>query len=179
MQQHYPVPGEDRLGAMRLWAIAHGRTGALLSVLLLSAPSIANIPVNIRGTVIIPPPCTINNNQTIRVDFGDEIMTTRIDGVNYKQAITYSLSCDIQKSNNLKMSIQGTAASFNSAVLRTDKNGLGIALYHGTQPLNANTWFSYTYPSKPELYAVLVKQSGATLTGGEFTSSATLLIDYQ
>ncbi|AHG19163.1 hypothetical protein Z042_05700 [Chania multitudinisentens RB-25] len=155
------------------------RTGVLLGILLMSAPSVANMPVNIRGTVIIPPPCTINNNQTIQVDFGNEVMTTRIDGVNYKQAITYSLSCDIQKSNNLKMSIQGTAATFNSALLRTDKNGLGIALYHGAQPLNANTWFNYTYPSKPELYAVLVKQSGVTLTGGEFAASATLLIDYQ
>jgi type 1 fimbria pilin len=179
MQQHYPVPGAYRQGAMRTRAIGKYRFGVLLSVLLISAPSIANVPVNIRGTVIIPPPCTINNNQTIRVDFGDEVMTTRIDGVNYKQAITYSLSCDIQKSNNLKMSIQGTVASFNSALLRTDKNGLGIALYRGTQPLNANTWFNYTYPSKPELYAVLVKQSGATLTGGEFTAAATLLIDYQ
>jgi type 1 fimbria pilin len=169
MQQYYPVPG----------AIDKYRFGVLLSVLLMSTTSIANVPVNIRGTVIIPPPCTINNNQTIRVDFGDEVMTTRIDGVNYKQAITYSLNCDIQKSNNLKMSIQGTGASFNSALLRTDKNGLGIALYRGTQPLNANAWFNYTYPSKPELYAVLVKQSGATLTGGEFTAAATLLIDYQ
>lgn len=179
MQQHYPVPGGYRRGARRLRAIGHCRCGVLLSVLLLSAPSMATMLVNISGTVMVPPPCTINNNQTIWVDFGDEVMTTRIDGVNYKQAITYSLSCDIQKSNSLKMSIQGNTAAFNSAVLRTDKNGLGIALYQGSQALNANTWFNYTYPSKPELYAVLVKQAGATLTGGEFTSSATLLIDYQ
>lgn len=179
MQQYYPVPGRHRRGAMRLRAMGHYRTGVLLSILLTWALPLASMQVNISGTIITPPPCTINNNQTINVDFGDEVMTTRIDGVNYKQAITYSLDCDAQKSNNLKMSIQGTAASFNAALLQTNKNGLGIALYSGAQPLDANAWFNYTYPSKPELYAVLVKQSGATLTGGEFTAAATLLIDYQ
>lgn len=179
MQQYYPAPDGEHRGEMRTGAISKYCFGILVGVLLMSAPAIANIPVNIRGTVILPPPCIINNNQTIRVDFGDEVMTTRIDGVNYKQAITYSLSCDIQKTNNLKMSIQGNTADFNAALLRTNKSGLGIALYNGNQSLNANTWFNYTYPSKPELYAVLVKQSGATLSGGEFTAGATLLIDYQ
>ncbi|AHG21885.2 hypothetical protein Z042_21425 [Chania multitudinisentens RB-25] len=154
-------------------------TVGLWYALLTLAPANANMPVNIRGTVIVPPPCTINNNQTIQVDFGDEVMTSRIDGVNYKQAITYSLSCDIQKSNNLQMRIQGNGASFNLGVLRTNKTELGIALYRGTQPLNINTWFNYTYPSQPVLYAVPVKRSGTNLTGGEFTASATLLIDYQ
>lgn len=179
MQQHNPLPGGTRQRERRPGAKGKYRAGMLLCILLMSASSFANMPVNIRGTVIVPPPCTINNNQTISVDFGDEVMTTRIDGVNYRQAINYTLNCDIQKSNNLKMSLQGSTANFNSGLLRTDKNGLGIALYRGAQPLNINTWFNYTYPSKPELYAVLVKQSGVNLTGGEFTASATLLIDYQ
>lgn len=174
MQQYYPVPGKHRRRSMAEYCLA----GVLFSVLLTSA-SVSAMPVNIRGTIILPPPCTINNNQTIRVDFGDEVMTTRIDGVNYKQAIAYSLNCEIQKSNNLKMSIQGGTAGFGTGLLSTNKSDLGIALYYGTQQLNINTWFNYTYPNQPVLYAVPVKRSGATLTGGEFTASATLLIDYQ
>jgi type 1 fimbria pilin len=178
MQQYYPVPGKYRRGGMRSRTSGCCLAGALFSVLLTSFPASA-LPVNIRGTIILPPPCTINNNQTIRVDFGDEVMTTRIDGVNYKQTIVYSLSCEIQKSNDLKMSILGGTAGFGTGLLSTNKNDLGIALYYGTQRLNINTWFNYTYPNQPVLYAVPVKRSGATLTGGEFTASATLLIDYQ
>jgi type 1 fimbria pilin len=178
MQQYYPVPGKHRRGGMRSRASGCCFAGALFSVLLTSVP-VSAMPVNIRGTVILPPPCTINNNQTIRVDFGDEVMTTRIDGVNYKQTIAYSLNCEIQKSNALKMSIQGNTAGFGTGLLRTNKSDLGIALYYETQRLNINTWFNYTYPNQPVLYAVPVKRSGATLTGGEFTASATLLIDYQ
>lgn len=178
MQQYYPVPGKYRRGGIRTRASNYCRVGVLFSVLLTSIAANA-MPVNIRGTIILPPPCTINNNQTIRVDFGDEVMTTRIDGINYKQTIVYSLNCDIQKSNNLKMSIQGGTAGFGTGYLSTNKSDLGIALYYGTQRLNINTWFNYTYPNQPVLYAVPVKRSGATLTGGEFTASATLLIDYQ
>lgn len=178
MQQHYPVPGKYRRGGMRSRASGYCRAGALLSVLLTSVP-VGAMPVNIRGTVILPPPCTINNNQTIRVDFGDEVMTTRIDGVNYKQTIVYSLNCEIQKSNQLKMSIQGGTANFGTGLLSTNRADLGIALYYETQKLNINSWFNYTYPTQPVLYAVPVKRSGATLTGGEFNASATLLIDYQ
>ncbi|MGL5388526.1 MAG: fimbrial protein [Enterobacterales bacterium] len=178
MQQYYPVPGKHRRGGMKVRASGCCLAGALFSVLLTSVPASA-MPVNVRGTIILPPPCTINNNQTIRVDFGDEVMTTRIDGVNYKQTIVYSLDCDIQKSNDLKMSIQGGTAGFGTGLLSTSKSDLGIALYYGTQQLNINTWFNYSYPNKPVLYAVPVKRSGATLTGGEFTASATLLIDYQ
>ncbi|WP_257017577.1 fimbrial protein [Serratia fonticola] len=178
MQQYYPVPGKHRRGSMRSKASGYCLAGVLFSALLTSVP-VSAMPVNIRGTVILPPPCTINNNQTIWVDFGDEVMTTRIDGVNYKQTIAYSLSCDIQKSNDLKMRIQGGTAGFGTGLLGTNKGDLGIALYYGTQRLNINTWFNYTYPNQPVLYAVPVKRSGATLTGGEFTASATLLIDYQ
>ncbi|RDL18795.1 fimbrial protein [Serratia fonticola] len=178
MQQYYPVPGKHRRGSMRSRASGYCLAGVLFSALLTTVP-VSAMPVNIRGTVILPPPCTINNNQTIWVDFGDEVMTTRIDGVNYKQTISYSLSCDIQKSNDLKMRIQGGPAGFGTGLLGTNKGDLGIALYYGTQRLNINTWFNYTYPNQPVLYAVPVKRSGATLTGGEFTASATLLIDYQ
>ncbi len=179
MQQYYPVL------SMRQWVgalpgpLALSRAAILLGMLLVAAPSSANMPVNIRGTVLLPPPCTINNNQTIVVDFGDEVMTTRIDGVNYKQSLTYSLQCDIQKSNELKLSIQGSVAGFGTGLLQTDKSGLGIALYNGTQPLDLNTWVNYTYPAQLEIYAAPVKQSGVTLTGGVFNASATLLIDYQ
>lgn len=178
MQQYYPVPGKHRRWGIRSRASGCCFAGALLSVLLTSVPASA-MQVNIRGTIILPPPCTINNNQTIRMDFGDEVMTTRIDGVNYKQAIVYSLNCDIQKSNDLKMSIQGGTVGFGTGLLSTNKADLGIALYYGAQRLNINTWFNYTYPNQPVLYAVPVKRNGTTLTGGEFTASATLLIDYQ
>lgn len=179
MQQHYPVPGRHHRGEIISKATEYCRIGGLLGLLLVSIPASANLTVNITGTVLVEPSCTINNNQTIEVEF-NEVMTTRIDGVNYKQPINYVLSCDTSYSSSFKMSIQGGVAGFGTGILATNEtNDLGIELYSGTQKVNVNSWINFNYSNKPTLYAVPVKRGGATLTGGDFSAAATMLIAYQ
>lgn len=124
------------------------------------------------------PPCVINDNRSIEVEFGD-VMTTRVDGNNYKMPINYTLSCSVASPNMLlKFQIKGNSAAFDAAVLQTNKTGLGIELRQGDSKLTINKWRTFYYFSKPVLWAVPVKQSGATLAGGEFRSGATMIVGY-
>ncbi|TQI82264.1 type 1 fimbria pilin [Serratia fonticola] len=138
----------------------------------------ATATVNVTVTVTAPTPCVLNNNQPITVEFG-EVMTTRVDGNNYRKPVDYTLFCSAAAKNAMKLQIQGIGAGFDPKVLQTEKTGLGIALRQGGVPLDINSWLNFTYPNKPLLEAVPVKQSGITLTGGDFSSGAILKIAYQ
>lgn len=156
------------------------KVGRLLIGMLVALPLIsrADSTVTIKVTVLVPPPCIINNDRPIEVVFGD-VITTRVDGNNYRMPVNYTLLCTDASPNALKLQIQGNGAPFDNTLLQTDKTGLGIELQRQGGRLAVNSWVNFTYPNKPLLWAVPVKQSGATLTGGEFSASATMKVDYQ
>ncbi|MGN7975247.1 fimbrial protein [Serratia sp. 22264] len=161
-----------------------GAKQALVSVLMLSAAvfstsSDALTNINISVTVMAPPPCVINGDQTIQVDFGQNVVISRIDGSNYLTTIDYTLECKGPSKNAMKMMIEGTGAGFDSDVLQTVKTDLGIALKQNGQPLRLNQWLNFTYPTRPVLQAVPVKKAGANLPTGVFFAGATLKVDYQ
>ncbi|TDB55729.1 fimbrial protein [Photorhabdus luminescens] len=135
-------------------------------------------PVNIYGVVIAPPPCVINNGNTIDVDFGD-VMITRIDGVNYMQPVKYTVKCEKMPANAMKMMISGNTASFDRTVLQTNHSGLGIAVIHNGRKLLVNDWMKFSYPNFPELHAVPVKDMATALKGGDFGAGATMMVEYQ
>lgn len=148
---------------------------AVLPMLAWAAPSAT---VTVKVTVVAPPPCVINDDRPIEVAFGD-VMTTRVDGDNYKMPVNYTLSCTGGTSNAMKLQVKGTGAAFDAAVLQTNQTGLGIELRQGASKLAVNSWLNFTYPNKPELWVVPVKQDGVTLTGGEFSAGATMAVAYQ
>ncbi len=45
-----------------------------------------------HGTLISPPNCTINNDQTIDVKFGN-LLINKIDGTRYAQNVPYEITC--------------------------------------------------------------------------------------
>lgn len=147
---------------------------AAVPVLACAAPSAT---VTVKVTVVAPPPCVINNNRPIEVEFGD-VMTIRVDGSNYRVPVNYTLDCTGALSNAMKLQVQGSGATFDATVLQTTTPGLGIELRQGDSKLNVNSWLNFTYPNKPELWAVPVKDNSVTLTGGEFSAGATMKLDY-
>lgn len=151
---------------------------ALLAALPLLAWAAPTATVTVKVTVVAPPPCVINDDRPIDVEFGD-VMTTRVDGDNYKMQVNYTLSCPGAPSNAMKLQVKGTGAAFDATVLQTNKAELGIELRQGDSKLAVNDWLNFTYPNKPELWAVPVKQRGATLSGGEFSAGATMEVAYQ
>lgn len=153
--------------------------GLALSATLFSVSNHAATTINITGTVIAPLSCVINDNQTITVDFGNDLVTTRVDGSNYMKTVDYTLVCKNNTSNAIKMKIEGSATSFNNSALQTEQADLGIELHAGGQPLPINSWLNFTYPNKPLLEAVPVKRTGGALEAGAFSAAATLMVDYQ
>lgn len=156
--------------------VCHYLVAMLASIPLMAFGAVST--VSIKVTVVAPPPCTINDERPIEVEFGD-VMTTRVDGKNYRMPVNYTLTCKEGSSNALKLQVYGNGASFDSTMLKTNKTGLGIELRQGDSKRAVNSWLNFTYPDKPELWVVPVKQSGVTLRGGEFTAGATMKVAYQ
>ncbi|HGM5490597.1 TPA: fimbrial protein [Serratia fonticola] len=142
--------------------------------------AMADATINFRGTLVEQPPCEVtgNNGAIIDVDFGD-VMTTRIDGENYKKNIDFTLNCAQAVNNALKLRITGDVASFDNSVLAGGKTGLGIALLQGTQRLRPGTWLNFSPASVPTLAAVPTSDSNVNLDGGAFRVVASLVVDYQ
>ncbi len=153
---------------------------ALWAAVMLLSGSVQAENMQFFGTLIEPPPCVINGDQPIEINFGDDVMTNKVDGLAYKKMpVSYSLTCDGPVTNALRMQIEGTAAAFSTQQLRTDKTNLGIALLSNDAPLGVNKWFNFTYPTAPKLQAVPAKNPAGALTGGGFNATATMKIDYR
>ncbi|HHQ4306355.1 TPA: fimbrial protein [Serratia fonticola] len=155
--------------------------GCGLAALMLfgSLAQAASTVIKVTVTIVAPPPCEINNNDLIEVSFGNDVMTTRIDGSYKKRPVVYSIECKNAPNNAMKMQIQGIGAGFDGDVLQTDKDDLGVALLRDGNRQPINTWVNFTYPKLPTFEAVLVKQAGATLSGGTFSAGATMKVEYQ
>ncbi len=132
-----------------------------------------------HGTLIEVPPCVVNDGRQVVVDFGDEVMTTRIDGSRYKQRIEFTVDCSVEFSSLQKMRIEGSAAGFDPTVLSGNHAGFGIALYHNDTRYTPGDWLAFNGADLPVLYAAPVKQDGSTLSGGAFSVLASLVVDYQ
>lgn len=152
------------------------------AILLQGMPAQAETTfVQVQVTVVAPPPCVINGGQTLEVDFGNEIFTTRVDGNNYRQPIPYTVECSDYSTNAMTLEVQGVEAGFGANVLHTNKPDLGIALFSGNanEPLKLGTPIQFTYPAIPVLSAVPIKRPGSKLTAGDFLTAATIKVDYQ
>jgi type 1 fimbria pilin len=158
------------------WAIFVG-AGMLLAV---SQSVQADTNLTIRAVIIAPPPCVINSGSTLNVPFGNDLLTSRIDGVNYRREVPYTVRCDPPVFNNaMTLELKGTAAAFDNNVLSTPKTDLGIKLFANGADWPLNTPLRFTHPTFPAVQAVPVKRAGSTLTGGAFATAATLVIEYQ
>lgn len=158
-----------------LFGILAALPGGVAAAVL--ATSTVNVSVTVRGAL----PCVVNDNKPIQVFFGSDLITTRVDGKNYRRNVDYRLSCSSPGSNFMKMQIKGVGAWFNQSVLQTNVKGLGIALLWGGEPITINTdwvFFNYGDSQRPKLEAVPVKAGTEKLDAGVFTSKAILRIEY-
>ncbi|HIF6626334.1 putative minor fimbrial subunit StfE [Acinetobacter baumannii] len=156
--------------------------GRLLAGVLLCGAALPAQPaatLNVSVTVLAPLPCVVNGSKPIDVDFGPDVMTTRLDGNHYRTAIDYTLTCNGPAKNAMRLQIAGAVAGFDNKLLQTDVNGLGIALLRDGVRFSPNTWQNFTFPTLPKLEAVPMKQAAATLRTGDFSAAATLRVDYQ
>lgn len=149
----------------------------ILGVLFTSIAVFANVTITVKGNIIAPPSCVINSGGTATTDFGS-FNATEVDGFSHRKEVAYTVSCQSPPSNLMKLRIDGTQADFGFA-LKTDKPDLALTLFKDSQQIQLGQWVNFTWPTLPKLYAVPAKRPGSTLTGGDFSASATLVVDYQ
>ncbi|QNQ55446.1 fimbrial protein [Serratia liquefaciens] len=154
----------------------------IVTPILFSGTVLAEGEMSFKGTLIEPPDCTINGGQTIVVDFGNEVMTSRVDGQMYSKPVEHGLKCDGLKIPGMKLKIEGIPASFDDKSLKTSNEHLAIQISADSKPLSINTWLKFdhgTTPQIPKLTVVPLKKKDGVLKGGEFTATATMKIDYE
>lgn len=133
-----------------------------------------------HGTLITPPPCTINDGERIDVNFGERLGINKVDGVNYRMPVNYQISCEQGDSGwSLSLSLSGTPVVFDEQALQSDRADLAIRVYWNDTPFTPNSRLDINPANPPRLEAVPVKRTGATLTEGAFEAWATLQADYQ
>lgn len=152
---------------------------ALLALCSIGLCSVASANLTFNGTLNEPPPCTIDSGSTIEVDFGD-VGTKRVDGIKYRRGVGYTINCG----NSplpwlLKLSVNGTATTFDGSAVQTNVAELGIRLFQNNLPFLLNTPLDITLSSPPVLEVVPVKRPGAILAPARFTAVATLLAEYE
>lgn len=147
------------------------------------------VDVNFTATLIGNPPCDVAGpdgpDQPIRVPFG-EVGITKINGVNYQQDFTLTLSCGTGLGNAVALYLQyrGMNATFDDNALQASVSGLGIRLYHQGVVIKPNTGTPITMSDNGTeslpLYAVPVKDPSpsATLYEGDFTATANVEMNY-
>lgn len=151
----------------------------VLTVLALGLCSSASANVAFNGTLIEPPPCTINGGSTIEVDF-KEVGISKVDGEHYRQPVSYTITCSADTLPwEMILTVRGTATSFEPSAVQSNVADLGIKLLQNGKPMALNTPLVITPSSPPVLEAVPVKRPGSTLAPGGFTATATLLANYQ
>lgn len=163
------------------------RTLILAVSMLFNASFVQAVPMTFGGTLIGNPPCDITgDDDPVSVKFGD-VGISRIDGVNYAQPFTLTVTCgaDLGNSVALFMGYDGMNADFDDRALQAFPRGLGILLsYNGTviKPNNGDipvTMSSHGVMTLP-LVAVPVKDSNPALVllEGPFNATATVEIRY-
>jgi hypothetical protein len=162
-----------------------------VTAFIISLPEIAmadnSSQIDLYGTLIEPPPCTINNGQDIDVPFGENVGISRVDGVNYKKNVDYQITCDDSSGDNtvtLGLIVNGQPTTFDSAAVQAQIEGststdLGIKLILGGNDFSLNKRVNINKDTPPLLEAVPVKKPGTTLPEGQFTATATLMANYE
>lgn len=149
------------------------------ALLAIGGPLWAN-DMTLHGTLIEPPPCSINSGNVVDVDFGSRVGIKKVDGSNYKQTVPYTITCNPGSNPwEMQLKLSGTATSFDGAAVQTDVQNLGIRVLRNGTPFVLGTAVAVDPASLPVLEVVPVKTPGSTLTEGAFNATATLQADYQ
>ncbi|MBU4630958.1 fimbrial protein (plasmid) [Pseudomonas sp. BF61] len=157
----------------------HAGIVLLLASGVFSEPSHAADNMKLFGTLIEPPPCTVNDGGQVDVNFGNRVGVKKVDGVNYQQVMNYQITCDpTANAWDMTLEIIGTPADYDTAAVTSDVTDLAIQIKQNGVPFELNKPIPIRLTNPPILSAVPVKRAGATLLEGPFEATATLRAVY-
>ncbi len=128
---------------------------------------------------IIDSGCVINDNESIYVDFGNDVIISDIDTGKYVQPIEYNLYCSSANYDGLYLMFDGVNGENNYSLAVDDNNGLNIQLYLGGASMNFGIPYYINYTNLPKLTAKLATVNGIRPTAGNFSAAGTLTVGYQ
>ncbi|MEL5596586.1 fimbrial protein [Serratia ureilytica] len=149
--------------------------GLLGGIFCASLPVYA-VEVGFKGQLVESIPCEVNSGDLIKVDF-DHVIIRGIDGNQYRKPVPYNITCS--GLGSVRLSVQGTAISFDDAAVVTDKSGLGIRVEQNGIPMRLNQPIPVDLANPPALTVVPVADPASLPVAGAFVALATLLADYQ
>lgn len=156
------------------------RYGSIFLLMALGCPAVAVDNMRFSGTLIEPPPCTINDGGEVEVSFGTRVGVSKVDGVNYLKPVGYRITCDPGAGAwNMTLEVVGTPADYDEAAIESNVDNLAIRLLQNGKLFTLNKPIPIKLNSVPTLEAVPVKRPGTTLKEGAFEATATLLAVYQ
>ncbi len=139
--------------------------------------------LELKGTLVTPPPCSLNGDNTVSVNFGEKISIRKVASGIYRQPVDLDVQCE--ESNlawQMTLTYTGDPATFdsdNASVVSAQQADLGVKLYADNQPLKLDTLVKLNGNVLPQLEAVLVQKVGSELSEGAFTARATLKVAYE
>lgn len=137
----------------------------------------------LKGTLVVPPSCSLNGGNTLYVRFGDNIGINKVPAGIYREVVDPGLECDeTNLAWNLVLTVTGIPAAFdseNATVVSADQENLGVKLYVNSAPFVLDTPLKVNGQTMPLIEAVLVQREGAELDDGDFTARATLRAEFQ
>jgi type 1 fimbria pilin len=184
-EQNRPRRVRDLL-ALGIWSAVF--LGVLAAIAALSPARAAEGEgegnLELKGTLIAPPPCTLNGDNTIGVHFGDRVGIKKVASGIYRQPVDPGLVCEPGNASwQLTLSWTGTPADFDAVdratVVSAEQAALGVKLYADGRPLALDEALSVNAEAMPALEAVLVQDPDGELEDGPFTARATLRAEYQ
>lgn len=134
----------------------------------------------LKGTIIEPPSCKINDDQPIDISFGEDLGVSKINGDNYRQTIDYVIKCATNDSTyKLTLTVSGNAMSKDNTAIQSSKSGLGIRILQNNQRVTIGSTWVIDMASPPVLEAVPVADPAIKLSEGSFLATASLVAEYQ
>lgn len=145
----------------------------------MKADDSAGTAMNFYGTIYDPPPCKINGDQDMDVDFKN-ISIRRIGSSAYTIIKNITIDCINGGTNQLQFQIKGeTMGGENSNILKTSITGFGIALQNDSDGSNIplNKFFNVEKSRTFVLKATPIR-SLPTIVADDFSAVATILTRY-
>lgn len=149
------------------------------SVLAISQQTGDSVDFTFTGLLQAMTPCSINNDQTIEIAFGN-VGINKVEGGSYTHAIDYEVDCgSVGGANKILMTLKATPVPSDDSILDSGRKGLWLQFYKDGAPLKLNEEFKVeNVLSPPKLSVTLITNPGEDLDEGPFSVTATLIAEF-
>lgn len=135
--------------------------------------------ISIKGHLITPPPCHIDDGKDIEVEFGN-VSIKSIQGNKQKRQVNYQIQCGENKNNwSMYLMLDGTKSDFDINGLNTGINNLAVKFQLSDTELELGKKYRINPNSPGVLWAVLARNGDNPLKTGDFIANGTMVVEYQ